>query len=273
MPYPSLTFAAQLSQATRAELEQFISLLQGYLSTQHNDDGSHAAITATSVTATGAGTFGGDVVAQNGTGSETGIGTLSTVNGTALLSGETVRQGLLIGGASVGVFIERRTGQSPMDGSTTEICVWNLAFSTTKPVYRLGIISGIPALIDGGTGSTPIALGDFNRPVGTLYTNTLSTPSGTMALDGNLSMPNNKALQMKSVGGTALDVLHVDASGNGHVIGGHNADFPLGLVQAPAASINTGSANMNGGLLWDSTNSWLVGYVNGVRYKFVGTAY
>lgn len=64
MPYPSLTFAHLLENATRAELEQFVSLLQGYLSEQHTDTGAHGAITSTSLTSTGAGVFDGNVTAD-----------------------------------------------------------------------------------------------------------------------------------------------------------------------------------------------------------------
>jgi hypothetical protein len=65
MPYPSLTFAELLENSTRVELEQFVSLLQGYLSAQHNDDGSHTAITVSGdVTAEGDGTFDGNVTAD-----------------------------------------------------------------------------------------------------------------------------------------------------------------------------------------------------------------
>lgn len=53
MPYPSLTFADLLTQATRAELEHLVSLLQGYLSEQHKEDGSHSDITADSVDVSG----------------------------------------------------------------------------------------------------------------------------------------------------------------------------------------------------------------------------
>lgn len=257
---------------------------------QHNNEtGVHTAITGDSltvtknvstgatgvVTATGTSphTFAGDVVALNGTGTECGIGTLASVNGVPLLTGELQREGALLGGIAAGFFLEVRTAQSPMDGSTVELCIWNLKFDTAHPIWRLGIISGLPTLIDGGTGSTPMHLGDATRPIGQVATNALSAPSGTMTLNAALQMLNNTPLQMKSVGGTVLDVLHVDAAGNGHVIGGHSADFPLGMVRAAAAVINAGSANMDGGLLWDTTNSWLVGYVNGTRYKFIGTPY
>lgn len=49
MPYPSLTFAQLLENATRQELEQFVSLLQGYLSEQHDDTGAHTTITVEEV--------------------------------------------------------------------------------------------------------------------------------------------------------------------------------------------------------------------------------
>lgn len=50
MPYPNGTYINQIQDpAVRAELQQFYSLLQGYLSAQHKDDGSHAAVTADSV--------------------------------------------------------------------------------------------------------------------------------------------------------------------------------------------------------------------------------
>lgn len=71
MPFPSGTYILQIGDgATRSELEQFYSLLQGYLSAEHKEDGSHSAITADSVTTTGDvtsgwdGTFDGNVTAD-----------------------------------------------------------------------------------------------------------------------------------------------------------------------------------------------------------------
>jgi hypothetical protein len=49
MPYPSLTFAAMLQSATRQELEQFVSLLQGYLSVEHKETGEHRNISADTI--------------------------------------------------------------------------------------------------------------------------------------------------------------------------------------------------------------------------------
>jgi hypothetical protein len=76
VPFPSLTFAELLENSTRAELEQFVSLLQGYLSAQHNDDGSHGTITASGdITGEGDGTFDGNVTADaDGTPVEIGNG-------------------------------------------------------------------------------------------------------------------------------------------------------------------------------------------------------
>jgi hypothetical protein len=60
MPYPSLTFANLLDNATRQELEQFVSLLQGYLSQEHDEEGAHGDVTATSLTVSGDVTGEGD---------------------------------------------------------------------------------------------------------------------------------------------------------------------------------------------------------------------
>src|SRR4051812_8194933 len=89
MGYPSLTFPTQLSHFTRTELEQLISLLQGYLSVEHTEDGTHRAITADSVTVTGDvtvdgdGTFDGNVTADSD-GDPAVLGTLGAGLGTGL---------------------------------------------------------------------------------------------------------------------------------------------------------------------------------------------
>jgi hypothetical protein len=66
MAFPTTTFVDQLDQLTRMELEQFVSLLQGYLQAQHKEDGSHSAITADSITlaspVVGAGNVTGDLI-------------------------------------------------------------------------------------------------------------------------------------------------------------------------------------------------------------------
>lgn len=105
MPFPSGTYINQiLDAATRAELEQFYSLLQGYLSAQHNDDGSHGDITTGDIdatgdiTASGDGIFSGDVTANKDASSSVGpfesglVGSHSnaSVLGPALQLGRTV---------------------------------------------------------------------------------------------------------------------------------------------------------------------------------------
>src|SRR5690242_7021073 len=65
MPYPSLSFAQMLDNATRQELEQFVSLLTGYLSQQHTDTGAHGDVTASTITVSGNATVEGDL-AVNG---------------------------------------------------------------------------------------------------------------------------------------------------------------------------------------------------------------
>lgn len=64
MAWPSVTWGNLLPAAVRQELEQFAALLQGYLSSQHKDDGSHSDITADSVT-TETLTVTGEVVVED----------------------------------------------------------------------------------------------------------------------------------------------------------------------------------------------------------------
>ncbi len=61
MSYPSVTFTEMLSNATRAELEFFASLLQGYLSQEHNEDGEHTDISAESIEVEDGVEVGGDL--------------------------------------------------------------------------------------------------------------------------------------------------------------------------------------------------------------------
>jgi hypothetical protein len=65
MAWPSVTWGNLLTPGARQEAEQFAALLEGYLSIQHNDDGSHGDITADTITTTGAATFGGDITGES----------------------------------------------------------------------------------------------------------------------------------------------------------------------------------------------------------------
>lgn len=144
-------------------------------SAQHDPEtGAHTTITTTgdvsvggNLTVAGDDTieFRGDVIARFASGEESGIGALQTVNGTALLAGEPLRNGLLIGGVANGLFLEWRAAGSPFTGGGFELRVWNLPFSTTTGVLRFGNVAGVPMLIDGGTGSTKIGIGGGGRPL------------------------------------------------------------------------------------------------------------
>ena len=50
MGYPDITYRSELPPVTRKELEQLCTLIQAYLSREHNADGGHADITAESIT-------------------------------------------------------------------------------------------------------------------------------------------------------------------------------------------------------------------------------
>jgi hypothetical protein len=150
---------------------------------EHKEDGTHKAITASAITITedtgtdegtgdvtadGDGTFGGDVVALNGTDEVCGIGVLSTVNGAAFQAGEAIRYGVLIGGTS-GFWIEQRPIGSPFNGGTNELRLWHLSHDAATPMLRIGLISSVPTIMDGGTGSTAIDLGSATRYLNDVY--------------------------------------------------------------------------------------------------------
>ncbi len=52
MPFPSLTWNDLLPPNVRQELDQFTSLIEGYLRSQHKDSGAHSDVTADSVAST-----------------------------------------------------------------------------------------------------------------------------------------------------------------------------------------------------------------------------
>jgi len=150
---------------------------------EHKENGTHRDITANSLTVTadtatgaeggitadGDGVFGGDVVALDGTGGECGIGILATVNGATFQAGEPIRHGLLLAGTT-GFWVESRPAASPFNGGTNELRVWHLSHDAATPTLRLGLISSVPTLMDGGTGSAAISLGSATRPAATVYT-------------------------------------------------------------------------------------------------------
>jgi hypothetical protein len=166
MSYPTLTFASLLSNATRQELEQLVSLLQGYLSVQHNDDGAHTDITGDSLTVTGAvagdtGTFTGEVTAD-ADGDPVQIGSLSDV-----LPAISGRMGIALGSTTTRLALVRRSKGTHFAGAGLySLAFFDLAQSSTVPVLELALDNGVPTLTDGGTGSTALALGNQNRPIG-----------------------------------------------------------------------------------------------------------
>lgn len=167
MAYPSVTFRDFLENATVQELDQLCSLLQGYLNLQHKADGSHRAITADSVSSDGAGTFGGDVTAQNGSAAGTvQIGALSSV-----IPSISDKRGLLIAGSS-GLALLRygRSGVFTGSGSLYQFALWNLDSTANNAWLQLADDSGVPTLIDGGTGAAGLNLGNANRPITAVVT-------------------------------------------------------------------------------------------------------
>lgn len=198
-------------------------------SQQHdNETGAHTTITGESidltgdaafggnVTGGGAGphTFGGDVIARLGSGVESGIGALLTVDGTALLPAEAIRNGLLVGGVANGMFLEWRAAAAPFT-SGFELRFWNLPFSTTSAVWRLGNISGVPTLLDGGV--TRIAIGGGSRPLLTIdaFTATLGTANSGSGATASTASGTPVTLFAVSAGATTTVALYHVRAGLG----------------------------------------------------------
>ncbi len=150
---------------------------------QHNGDGTHGAITAASLTvtknsdtgATGvvtaigpdASTFGGDVLAQFGTGTEDGLGVLTTVAGVPLLPAQGLRHGVLLGGTTNGHVLVYRPAQAPFNQGR-ELAIFHLDVSTIFPLFRFGRVSGTPTVL-GGDGGPPISIGFGANSVTSIY--------------------------------------------------------------------------------------------------------
>lgn len=186
-------FRAEVEKVSKAVSDTFdflMAKIAAAWNVQHKPDGTHGNITATNlaitrgtdqdvaagtnlgnVTATGDGphTFGGDVIAEFGDGTECGLGILSTVNGTALVSGAIARHGLLIGGVATGFFIVKAPRSGVFGGSANfQLTIYDLANAPgTAPMLQLAQDTAVGAyvLIDGGTGSTKLQLGSLARPL------------------------------------------------------------------------------------------------------------
>lgn len=176
MPYPSYNALDAFTPDQAIQLQQFAAYLIGYLLKEHKDDGSHSDIHADSVTgagdveAGGDGLFGGDMIAEYGSGTETGMGVLSSVNGSTLLAGAPSRHGVLIGGASTGYFLTKQAkGGAFGGGGTYMLALWDLEQGTTAPALQFALDTGEYTLIDGGTGSATMRLGNANRPILEVY--------------------------------------------------------------------------------------------------------
>ena len=95
MAFPTLSFPEFLPNSTREELEAFEAQVTGYLSQEHNSDGSHGDVTADSVDVETDAAVGGDLAVVGNT---TLTGTL-TVEGLTELNGSLeVADGLVLAG-------------------------------------------------------------------------------------------------------------------------------------------------------------------------------
>lgn len=172
-----------LSNASRSQLSRIPGLNRAIdficaranvvFGAQHNNEtGVHTAITADSIAVTGdatvggSGAFGADVVARSGSGVETAIGQLTTVNGASLLAALGTRSAVLIGGVTSGYVLVKRDKSGAFGGAGTyELAIYDLAESTANAMLQIAKDNGNYSLIDGGTGSTSVRIGSANRPM------------------------------------------------------------------------------------------------------------
>jgi hypothetical protein len=190
MPFPGFNDLASFTPTQQQQVQQFISYLQAWLRKEHKDGGEHSAITADSIVTTGDatiggdGTFAGDVIAEFGSGTETGIGGLHTVDGDAFLPGLVVRHGLLFGGVTDGYFLVKQSkgGAFGGGGGTYSWALYDLANSpATAPMLEMALdSSGVYAILDGGTGSTRVQLGNISRRLAGVYADSYSDATGTL---------------------------------------------------------------------------------------------
>lgn len=167
-------------------LDGIMARIMAIWSVQHKGDGTHGNITADSLTlaadtstgatgdlsidgdvsADGGGVFGEDVIARYGSGSESGMGVLSSVNGSSLLSGVPTRHGILIGGVGTGYFLTKQAKSGAFSGvGDYQFTLWDLQAGTTAPVFQLALDTGEYSFIDGGSGSATMRFGNANRPM------------------------------------------------------------------------------------------------------------
>lgn len=202
----SQTFRAEVERVSVAVSDTFdlmMAKINALWNVQHTPTGGHKDITASSltvtkgtvqdiaagtatgnVTANGAGphTFSGDVIAEQGTGTETGIGVLFTVNGATFLNGFPVRHGLLMGGVTSGHFLvtKAKGGAFTAGPGTRGWAIFDLANTPANgPMLEMAGDLGNYAIIDGGTGTTRITVGNSLRPMLAIYADSFIDTNGT----------------------------------------------------------------------------------------------
>jgi hypothetical protein len=210
MPYPGFNDLASFTPTQQQQVQQFVSYLQAWLSKQHKDGGEHGAITADSIVTTGDatiggdGTFGGDVIADFGSGFESGIGQLRTVDGTTLVTGEVIRSGLLLGGVSAGYFFLKKAKPAVFaGGGNFALAIYDLT-NTNTVMLQMALDAGNYSLIDGGAASTRINLGNLTRPMLAVYADSFIDAKG--ALGAWNAVAYNAANFTASAGTWTVDV-------------------------------------------------------------------
>lgn len=143
MPYPSETWISAFTstlQIVADELRAYYAQMTGFLNTEHNEDGSHADVTADSLDVSGPGSFDENVTADADGSLPVAIGQVGTAPA----------GGLDIGGKWR---IVAALSTSPGSGADYELQLWDLTNETAGPVLRV-VYDSVDVILMAGAGST-----------------------------------------------------------------------------------------------------------------------
>lgn len=219
MPFPGGTYLALIRPAiawVADEFDQFYALLEGYLRVEHNEDGTHRDLTASSVTVTGAvtadgaGTFDGNVVAD--------------ADGAAVTMGAIAGSGSIVGAAGIqmqGTLTDWEIAADEGSSPSRRLVFVDRKDNTKAYIFRIGL-TGSDYILEPSSG-TSVFLGNDT--------------SGRRVAAVNTSALRNAGLEAQT---SALSPAQITANQNNY--------NPLGLDTARVLRLSVDAARTITGL-------------------------